>query len=84
LRAHILRLMTRLQTSWEAPAQYTGFLADIHQRLAGPAADRLVELQPAGCRVTARGRAFLRNICMAFDARLSRRAAAAVRFSRTL
>ena len=84
LRRHILRLMTGLQTSWERSEDYTEFLADIGQRLAEPAADQLVELTPSGCRVTDRGRAFLRNICMAFDARLSRRAPGGVLFSRTL
>jgi oxygen-independent coproporphyrinogen-3 oxidase len=74
LRRHILRLMTRLQTQWDSPADYTGYLATIPQRLAGPAADGLLELDATGCRVTEKGRAFLRNICMAFDARLSRRA----------
>lgn len=84
LRRHILRLMTGLETTWEAPEDYTAFLADIRQRLAEPAADRLVELTPAGCRVTSRGRAFLRNICMAFDARLARRTPEKLLFSRTV
>ena len=84
LRRHILRLMTGLQTSWQAPEDYTGFLSDIDQRLAEPMADGLVELDAAGCRVTERGRAFLRTICMAFDARLSRRTPGNLLFSRTL
>jgi oxygen-independent coproporphyrinogen-3 oxidase len=84
LRRHILRLMTGLQTSWEDPRDYTGFLSDVGRRLAEPAADRLVELTPTGCRVTERGRGFLRNICMAFDARLSRRMPGGLLFSRTL
>jgi oxygen-independent coproporphyrinogen-3 oxidase len=67
--------MTTLQTRWDSPADYTGYLATIPQRLAGPAADGLLELDAAGCRVTLKGRAFLRNICMAFDARQSRRIA---------
>jgi oxygen-independent coproporphyrinogen III oxidase len=83
LRQHILRLMTQLQTRWDSPADYTGYLATMPQRLAGPAADGLLELDAAGCRVTAKGRAFLRNICMAFDARLSRRAPEQGLFSRT-
>jgi oxygen-independent coproporphyrinogen III oxidase len=74
LRRHMLRLMTQLQTRWDSPADYTGYLETVAQRLAGPAADGLLELDAGGCRVTAKGRAFLRNICMAFDARLSRRA----------
>ena len=37
-----------------------------------------------GCRVTEKGRAFLRNICMAFDARLARRMPDKALFSRTV
>jgi oxygen-independent coproporphyrinogen-3 oxidase len=83
LRRHILRLMTRLQTRWDTAADYTDYLATIPHRLAAPVADGLVELDAAGCRVTVKGRAFLRNICMAFDARLSRRAPVQGLFSRT-
>ena len=73
LRTHILRLMTRLATRWDSPAERTPWLQSAIERLAEPAADGLVELDAGGCRVTERGRAFLRNICLAFDARLARR-----------
>jgi oxygen-independent coproporphyrinogen-3 oxidase len=84
LRRHILRLMTRWQTSWEDPLDRTGFLAEVPRRLAEFAADGLVELAASGVCVTTRGRAFLRNICMAFDARLQRHAPARPLFSRTV
>jgi oxygen-independent coproporphyrinogen-3 oxidase len=84
LRRHILRLMTRLETRWDVPEDYTDFLLTAVQRLAEPASDRLVNLDGAGCRVTDKGRAFLRNICMAFDARLSRRMPDKLLFSRTI
>jgi len=84
LRRHILRLMTRLQTRWERPEDHTAYLQTAVQRLAEPAADGLVELDPGGCRVTDRGRAYLRNLCMAFDARLARRMPAKELFSRTV
>jgi oxygen-independent coproporphyrinogen-3 oxidase len=83
LRRHILNLMTRLQTRWDAPADYTPHLASVPARLAEFAADGLVELGAASCRVTECGRAFLRNICMAFDARLARRTPDKALFSRT-
>jgi len=83
LRRHILRLMTRLETRWDAPEDFTGYLDTARQRLAEPLADGLVQLDAASCRVTARGRAFLRNICMAFDARLQRRMPDKALFSRT-
>lgn len=72
LRGHILRLMTRLATRWDDPAERTAYVATAAQRLAEPVADGLVQLDAGGCRVTDRGRPFLRNICMAFDARLAR------------
>jgi len=84
LRRHILRLMTRLETRWDAPGDYTDYLATVAQRLAEPAADHLIELGDGHCRVTEKGRAFLRNICMAFDARLSRRMPDKLLFSRTI
>jgi oxygen-independent coproporphyrinogen-3 oxidase len=84
LRRHILRLMTHFETSWDAAVDYTDYLATVSQRLAEPAADHLIELGEARCRVTDKGRAFLRNICMAFDARLSRRLPDKMLFSRTI
>jgi oxygen-independent coproporphyrinogen-3 oxidase len=84
LRRHILRLMTRLETHWNAPEDFTGFLTTAAERLAEPAADKLVQLDASSCRVTEKGRGFLRNICMAFDARLSRRMPDQALFSRTV
>jgi oxygen-independent coproporphyrinogen-3 oxidase len=84
LRRHILRLMTRLRTDWDQPGDYTDYMSTALQRLAEPAADGLVELGAASCRVTEKGRAYLRNICMAFDARLARRMPDKVLFSRTV
>ena len=82
LRRHILNLMTRLQTRWSG-VDYTPFLEDVHARLAEFAADGLVELEAQGCRVTEAGRGFLRNICMAFDARLARHTPDRQLFSQT-
>jgi oxygen-independent coproporphyrinogen-3 oxidase len=83
LRGHILRLMTHFETRWDRPNDYTPFLAEIHRRLAEPEADALVELEDRACRVTPLGRAFLRNLCMAFDARLARQSPVRALFSRT-
>jgi len=82
LRRHVLSLMTRLETNWSGEG-HTPFLDDIGARLAEFAADGLIELSADSCRVTAAGRGFLRNICMAFDARLSRRSPERQLFSRT-
>ncbi|MGH8231704.1 MAG: oxygen-independent coproporphyrinogen III oxidase, partial [Steroidobacteraceae bacterium] len=83
-RRHILRLMTRLETRWDEAADFTGYVRTAAERLAEPAADGLVELEASGCRVTDKGRGYLRNICMAFDARLARRAPDKALFSRTV
>ena len=82
LRRHILRLMTRLETSWEG-GDDTPWLAEVPARLAEFARDGLIELRPRGLRVTPTGRAYLRNICMAFDARLARQSPGKALFSRT-
>jgi oxygen-independent coproporphyrinogen-3 oxidase len=73
VRQHILDLMTRFETSWQGSSD--PFLLGAPERLAGLAQDGIVELSPGRCRVTPEGRAFLRNVCMAFDARLARAAA---------
>jgi oxygen-independent coproporphyrinogen-3 oxidase len=82
LRRHILNLMTRMETRW-AGADYTPWLDQVPAKLAEFVADGLVELRADGCRVTEAGRGFLRNICMAFDARLARRSPDRQLFSRT-
>jgi oxygen-independent coproporphyrinogen III oxidase len=73
LRRHILRLVTRFETNWDSETQDTPHLRSVAARLAEPQRDGLVLLDERGCRVTDSGRPFLRNICMAFDARLARR-----------
>ena len=84
LRRHILNLMTRFETDWSEPASFTPYLEGIRERLAEPLRDGLVRLDGLACRVTERGRPFLRNVCMAFDARIGRQAEAARQFSRTV
>jgi len=43
-----------------------------------------MRLRGKHCEITADGKAFLRNICMAFDARLARKADNSHQFSRTV
>jgi oxygen-independent coproporphyrinogen-3 oxidase len=73
LRRHILRLATQFTTDWERASEWTTHLQQVPERLASAQADGLVELTSHGCRVTERGRPYLRAICLAFDARLLRR-----------
>jgi len=83
LRHHILQVMTKLGTGWQ-DAPYTAYLDEVPGRLAEFAADGLVQLSSQGVQVTESGRAYLRNICMAFDARLARRSPEKTLFSRTV
>jgi len=72
IRQHILNLMCRHRTGWE---NGQGKHLDVHGtllRLSEPLDDGLVSLVPHGIEVTEKGRPFIRNICMAMDARLWR------------
>ncbi|HYY97693.1 MAG TPA: oxygen-independent coproporphyrinogen III oxidase [Pyrinomonadaceae bacterium] len=84
LRRHILNLMTRFRTDWSEPASFTPSLGGVAGRLIEPLRDGLVRVDGTGCQVTEAGRPFLRNICMAFDARIDHKADAARQFSRTV
>lgn len=70
LRKHILNLMCRHYTSWHEPHEQCTHLLTVHEHLKEMEKDDLVRLEPNAVKVTGKGRQFLRNICMAFDARL--------------
>jgi oxygen-independent coproporphyrinogen III oxidase len=84
LRRHILNLMTRFETSWESGETYVPFLETVADSLSELRRDGLVRLRGRRCEMTESGRPFLRNICMAFDARLARHAPATKFFSQTI
>ncbi len=85
LRARVLELMTRFGTSWDLSADAArDHLATIPDRLGEMARDGLVVVDQNRCQVTEAGRPFLRNVCMAFDARLGRKSPSTQLFSRTL
>jgi oxygen-independent coproporphyrinogen-3 oxidase len=83
LRQHILNIMTRFRTGWSSPAMQCDYLAEVPGRLVEMARDGLLELRADGLAVTEAGRPYLRNVCMAFDARLTRRSPNRELFSRT-
>ena len=58
--------------------------ADAIEQLGPMAVDGLVEIGPDGLEVTARGRFFLRNLCMPFDAYLGEPSDDGPKFSRTV
>ena len=68
IRRHILNLMCRQYTSWEAPAARCPAFFEGLKRLDEFLADELIELGNNFLRVTPAGRPFLRNISLAFDA----------------
>jgi oxygen-independent coproporphyrinogen III oxidase len=84
LRRHILALMTQFRTRWHHDAAARDYLGAVPEKLREMEGDRLIRLDEAGCEVTERGRAFIRNVCMAFDARLARRAPETQLFSKTV
>ncbi len=84
LRTHILNLMTRFETNWKDPALQTPFLKEIPARLTELVKDGLVIVGDESCQVTTLGQALIRNICMAFDARLQRKIPDAQLFSKTV
>jgi oxygen-independent coproporphyrinogen III oxidase len=84
LRRHILSLMTRFVADWSDPADYVPFLDTVAASLVEPRRDGLARLSAARCEIPEEGKTFLRNICMAFDARLARKTDASHQFSRTV
>ena len=84
LRRHILRLMTQFETSWLRANEVCIDLFKSIERLSEMEYDELVEFQPFHVRVTEKGKPFIRNICMAFDARLWETLPESQLFSQTL
>ncbi len=70
IRQHILNIMCLLETSWENENQRCEALFPVIERLHEFETDGLIKLAEHSLSVTPLGKAFLRNICMAFDARL--------------
>ena len=84
LRRHILNLMTHFTTEWKDGEHFVPFLETVDERLAELKLDGLVKLSERRCEITEAGRPFLRNACMAFDARMVRNAPTTQLFSRTI
>ncbi|HMQ47968.1 MAG TPA: oxygen-independent coproporphyrinogen III oxidase [Saprospiraceae bacterium] len=69
LRSHILNIICRGTTEWKSPNMQCEALYDGLERLHPMIADGLVKLHPFQLEVTPAGKAFVRNICLALDAR---------------
>jgi oxygen-independent coproporphyrinogen-3 oxidase len=84
IRRHILNLMCNFQTSWEDNSLYVEELPVIIGKLQEMESDGLLEMTDTSIIVTEKGRPFIRNICMAFDLLLHRKAPGTQVFSMTV
>jgi len=73
LRRHIHALMCSFGTRWNKKDVQHDVIMEGLQRLEELERDGLVTVSQHGVSVTEKGRPFVRNICMAFDARLWRK-----------
>lgn len=73
LRGHILNIMCRNETIWYLPEFQCDALYEGLDRLAPLEADGLIRRYPFQLKVTPKGRPFIRNICLALDARYWRK-----------
>lgn len=84
IRKHILNLMCQFSTSWDADHLYFKELPEVLAQLEEMEHDGLLILQPNAITVTEKGKPYVRNICMAFDLRLKRKAPQTQLFSMTI
>lgn len=70
LRRHILQLMCHFETTWFDSKDQCQALYEALARLEELEKDCLVSIEPYHLKVTPEGRSYIRNISMAFDARL--------------
>ena len=84
IRQHILNLMCRLHTDWNPHLPETHVLQEAVVRLKEMAEDGLVCLEQGRIFVLPQGKPFLRNVCMALDAKLWEKEPLARLFSTTI
>ncbi len=72
LREHILNIMCHFETNWSSFKLYDPILDNGLKRLKALENDGLLKLYPFHLTVLEEGRPFIRNICMALDAKLWR------------
>ncbi|MFA0964904.1 oxygen-independent coproporphyrinogen III oxidase [Roseivirga sp. BDSF3-8] len=84
LRRHILNLMCRFKTGWQKENSENVYLQGVGDRLRELAMDGLLRVEKDSISIPERGKPFVRNICMAFDARLWRKQPETQVFSSTV
>ena len=84
IRRHILDLMCRYETDFEQHGNHSEAIGQIKENLREMEKDGLLELKSNQIRVTASGKPYIRNICMAFDLKLHRKKPETRLFSMTV
>jgi oxygen-independent coproporphyrinogen-3 oxidase len=84
IRQHILNLMCHFETNWEDDSTYFTEIYDVLDSLYEMQLDGLLYIENKKLIVTDLGKAFVRNICMAFDLRLKRTVPQTELFSMTV
>ena len=76
--------MCRFETDWSCTRLQTDAWYEGLERLGEMEQDGLIIREPFQLKVTEKGKGFVRNICMAFDARLWRNLPSTQLFSSTI
>lgn len=83
IRKHILNIMCRLETSWDLQTAFPE-LQNSLEKLKEMEQDGLVIINENELKITEKGRAFTRNVAMAFDLKMLRKQPQARLFSMTI
>ncbi|MCC9073955.1 oxygen-independent coproporphyrinogen III oxidase [Flavobacterium sp. F-65] len=84
IRKHILNLMCNFETTWSEESTYFKEIPEILLQLKEMENDGLLTIENQKINVTEAGKPFVRNICMAFDLHLKRKAPETSLFSMTI
>ena len=84
IRKHILNLMCQFETSWNDSQMQFKELPMILNQLKVMEHDGLIEIKEHKISITEKGKPFVRNVCMAFDLHLMRKAPETKLFSMTI
>jgi oxygen-independent coproporphyrinogen III oxidase len=84
IRKHILNLMCQFETSWNDSQMQFKELPMILNQLKEMEHDGLLEIKEHKISITEKGKPFVRNVCMAFDLHLMRKAPETKLFSMTI
>ena len=84
IRQHILNLMTKFETDLSTTSLNNKTLDQIYQNLQTFVDDDLISIDNFKVKVKPKAKAFIRNICMAFDMRMLRKKPETQLFSMTI